>query len=81
MLSTPVCGVESKNDVVAPLVAPCLRRDAATGITPQEQRGRGMPKTVALITGQIPRPPRCRSTVSAEINTESSPATKNPNNR
>ena len=37
MLSTPVCGVERRNAVVAPLLAPWRRSDAATGITPHEQ--------------------------------------------
>jgi hypothetical protein len=36
-----------KNDTVAPFDAPSLRSDIAVGITPQEQRGRGIPNSVA----------------------------------
>ena len=50
MLSTPVCGVESRKAVVAPLLAPWRRRDAATGITPHEHSGKGTPKRLALTT-------------------------------
>jgi len=48
MLSTPVCGVETKKETVEPLDAPLDLRVAATGITPHEHRGRGIPKRVAL---------------------------------
>jgi hypothetical protein len=50
MLSTPVCGVLSRNPVVAALLAPCRRSEAETGITPHEHSGNGMPKIVALST-------------------------------
>ena len=50
MESTPVCGVAIRNDATAPLDAPSLRNDIAVGMTPQEQRGRGMPKRAALTT-------------------------------
>ena len=46
MLSTPVCGVDTKNDTVEPFDAPDSLKVAATGITPQEQRGRGIPNSV-----------------------------------
>ena len=46
MLSTPVCGVETKNDTVEPFDAPDSLRVAATGMTPHEQRGRGIPNNV-----------------------------------
>ena len=81
MLSTPVCGVDSRNETVDPLLAPCWCRDMATGITPQEHSGSGMPNSVAFSTGRKPRPPRCRSTSFCETKTDNSPATKNPNNR
>jgi len=81
MLSTPVCGVESRNAVVAPRLAPWRRRDAETGITPQEHSGNGTPKAAALTIDQMPRPPRWRSTVSGRTTTESTPATKNPKSR
>jgi len=48
--STPDSGVEIRNAVVAPLLAPCLLSEAAAGSTPQEQRGMGMPRRAALNT-------------------------------
>ena len=50
MLSTPVCGVEIKNDVEDALLAPCLRKNAVTGITPHEHNGRGTPSIDAIKT-------------------------------
>ncbi|MEZ4483498.1 MAG: hypothetical protein R2864_02525 [Syntrophotaleaceae bacterium] len=41
MESTPVSGVETGSAAEAPLLAPCLRRPMAAGITPQEHRGKG----------------------------------------
>ncbi len=81
MLSTPVCGVDSMNAVVAPRLAPCRLSEAATGNTPQEHRGSGTPKRLALKTWPRPRPPRWCSTHSGEMKTESTPATKKPNSR
>ena len=81
MLSTPVCGVDSKNDVVAARLAPWRRNEAETGITPHEHNGRGTPQSAAFSTGTNPRPPKCRSTNSGEMQTESTPATKKPNSR
>jgi hypothetical protein len=49
-LSAPTCGVAIKNDMVAPFDAPLLLREAATGTTPQEQSGIGMPNKVDFIT-------------------------------
>ena len=46
MLSTPVCGVDTKNDTVEPFDAPDSLKVAATGITPQEHRGKGIPNNV-----------------------------------
>ena len=43
--------------------------------------GSGTPNSDALTTGPSPRRPRCRSTVSAEMNTDSTPAHRNPNSR
>ena len=81
MLSMPVCGVDSKNDVAAARLAPWRRTEAVTGITPHEHNTSGTPKRVAFSTGRNPRPPRCRSTNSGEMHTESRPAAKKPNNR
>lgn len=50
MESTPVCGVDIKKETVAPLLAPFLLNEIPVGITPQEHKGSGMPKTAALIT-------------------------------
>ena len=47
MLSTPVWGVDIKNEAADPLLAPWLRRYAVTGITPQEQSGKGTPNNDA----------------------------------
>ncbi len=49
MESTPVSGVEIKNAAVAPLLAPCCRKPAAAGTTPQLHKGRGIPSSEALI--------------------------------
>ena len=53
-LSIPVCGVENKKDVTAPFEAPFFSKDAATGITEQEQSGKGTPKIEALTIDRIP---------------------------
>ena len=50
MLSTPVCGVATRNDATAPFDAPSLRSDMAVGITPHEHNGSGMPNRAALTT-------------------------------
>ena len=47
--STPVSGVETKNAVVAPFPAPCCRKPAAAGMTPQLHKGKGIPRRDALI--------------------------------
>src|SRR5208337_1275488 len=81
MLSTPVCGVESRNEVAAARLAPCRRMEATTGITLQEQSGSGIPSKVAFRTGPIPFPPRCRSVHPGEIQIDSKPARANPNSK
>ena len=60
MLSTPVWGVAMRKAVVAPFEAPSLRSDMAVGITPQEQRGRGIPNNVAFTTLRNDFPDRYR---------------------
>lgn len=59
MESTPVMGVEIKKDSVAPLLAPLFLMLVASGITPHEQTGRGMPKRVDFITEKIFSFPKC----------------------
>ena len=48
MLSMPVCGVDSRNEVAAARLAPWRRTDAVTGITPHEHNTSGTPNRVAL---------------------------------
>ena len=57
--STPVCGVEMRNAIVALFDAPSLRSDIAVGITPHEHRGSGMPRSVAFMTLRKECPPKC----------------------
>ena len=58
ILSTPVCGVEIKNDKEEPLDAPLLYIDDDTGITPQEHKGIGTPKIDAFNIEINPGRPR-----------------------
>ena len=81
MLSTPVCGVESRKDIAAARLAPCRRMEATTGITLHEQSGSGTPSSVAFKTGPNPRPPRCRSVHSGDIRIDISPASPKPTSR
>jgi hypothetical protein len=81
MESTPVCGVESRNDSVAARLPPCRLRDAPTGITPQEHSGNGTPNSAALNTGLKPRLPRWASSQRGETQTDSTPATRKPSSR
>jgi hypothetical protein len=79
MESTPDSGVEIKNAVVAPLLAPCLRSDTAAGSTPHDHNGIGMPKKADFNT-DLKRPcPRCRVIELGFKNTRNSPATRSPN--
>ncbi len=78
MLSTPVCGVLIRNAAVGPLPAPWLRSDAPSGITPQEQTGRGIPNPTAFSTAPSRFPPKCRRTTPALSHSDSTPATANP---
>ena len=56
--STPVIGVEIRNERVEPLLAPLFFILVARGITPQEQTGRGIPNIVAFITDHTESFPR-----------------------
>ena len=57
MESTPDSGVEIRNAVVAPLLAPCFRSDTAADKTPQDHNGIGIPMRAALNTDiNRPRP-------------------------
>ena len=78
MESTPDSGVDMRNAVVAPLLAPCFRSDTAAGNTPQDHKGMGIPKIAALIT-ETNRPcPKCLATEPGLRNTRNNPATIKP---
>ena len=78
MESTPVSGVEIKNDVVAALEAPLRRRPSAAGITPQEHRGSGAPNRAALTVDMGPGLPRCLAISWLGTSTFIMPATVRP---
>lgn len=48
MESTPVWGVDIKNELVAPLEAPFLKNEMPVGITPHEHKGMGIPNNEAF---------------------------------
>ena len=47
----------------------------------QEHEGSGTPNKDALRTGRAPRPPKCFSITSGEMNTDRIPAKRNPKSR
>jgi hypothetical protein len=78
MESTPDSGVDIRNAVVAPLLAPCFRSDTAAGKTPQDHNGMGIPRMEALST-ETNRPcPRCLATELGLRNMRNNPATIRP---
>lgn len=78
MESTPDSGVDMRNAVVAPLLAPCFRSDTAAGNTPQDHKGMGIPRMAALNT-ETNRPcPRCLATDPGLRNTRNNPETIKP---
>ena len=79
MESTPDSGVDIRNAIVAPLLAPCFLSDAAAGSTPQDQRGMGIPNKAALTTERNRPLPRCLATYSVDRNIFNNPPTKIPN--
>ena len=81
MESTPVSGVEIRNETVAPLVAPWRRKPRAVGSTPQEQSGSGAPIADAQSTDLTLPVPKKRSRVRAGTMTASTPASAKPNSR
>ena len=78
ILSTPVCGVEIKKEVVAPFVAPCFLRYAETGITPHEQSGSGTPNIDAKKIELADFFPKYFLIVSTVRITDKNPQIKNP---
>lgn len=81
MESTPVSGVDIRNDKVAPSEAPCFFNDKAVGTTPHEQRGKGTPRREAFNTEEYLLPPRWRKILSSGKKTCRRPATRKPNRR
>lgn len=53
----------------------------ATGITPHEQSGNGIPNNEAFTMGNNPLPPKFFSTAAGDMTTDKTPAIKNPNKR
>jgi hypothetical protein len=78
MLSMPVWGVEIRKDIVAPFDAFPLRNDIATGSTPQEHNGSGIPKIAAFTTDMTECPPRCLRIKFLSMKTWRMPAKKSP---
>jgi hypothetical protein len=76
--STPVSGVDIRKAAVAPLLAPCRRKLAAAGTTPQLHKGMGTPRAEALMMLENFPLPRCLATKSSERKAFNSPATKKP---
>ncbi len=66
---------------MAALLAPCFLREAATGITPQEHRGSGIPNSEAFSSEEKRFFPRCFSTNCGESQTERIPAMRKPKSR
>ena len=76
--STPVSGVETKNEIVAGFEAPALLSAIAAGITPQEQRGSGAPITADLAIADNFELPMCLCNKEIGTRTCITPATSNP---
>ena len=78
MESTPVIGVDMRNESVAPLLAPDFLIEVAKGMTPQEQTGRGMPKIVDLSTEVMLFFPKCLVTILSGTSSCKIPAKRSP---
>jgi hypothetical protein len=78
MESTPVMGVDIRNESVAPLLAPDFLMEVANGITPQEHTGRGIPKIVDFTTEEILSFPKCLVTMLSGTNSCKIPAKARP---
>ena len=63
---------------MAPLDAPLLYKDAATGMTPHEHKGMGTPKIDALIMENGPGFPKLFEIPSFDIKTYNMPDIKKP---
>jgi hypothetical protein len=78
MESTPDSGVDMRNAVVAPLLAPCFLSDTAAGNTPQDHNGIGIPRMEALSTETNLPCPKCLATELGLRNILNNPATIRP---
>jgi hypothetical protein len=78
MESTPDSGVDMRNAVIAPLLAPCFRNDTAAGKTPQDHNGIGTPRMEALSTETNRPRPRCLATDPGFKKMRNNPATIRP---
>jgi len=79
--SSPVCGVDVRKDVTALFRAPRERKEREVGTTEQEHKGKGMPSSDALTSGNRVPSPRCRMTTARGRNSFRMPATKKPSIR
>lgn len=73
--------MEARKEAVAEELAPCRRREAARGSTPQEQMGIGTPKRAALMASYFVCCPRCCFTKVREKIWEREPAAIKPKRR
>ena len=78
--SSPEVGVDTKNDMVAPLDAPSLLNQLEIGITPQEQKGSGIPARAALNTLPAPSCAKCLRIQLVGKKACKSPDNAKPNN-
>jgi len=78
MESTPVMGVEMRKESVAPFDVPDFLMAVASGITPQEHTGSGMPKIVDLNTDFTSEEPRCLVTILSGTSSCKIPANTSP---
>ncbi|GHE81683.1 hypothetical protein GCM10011501_07470 [Thalassotalea profundi] len=77
--STPVSGVATKNEEVAGAEAPLLLNSVATGITPQEHKGKGAPISAAFTIAIFPEP-KCLLNIALGTHDFINPAITNPSN-
>jgi len=78
ILSTPVCGVATRNEVEAARDAPLRRMATAVGSTPHEHSGRGMPISADFTTAFQPVPERWRANTRLGMKACITPANRKP---
>ena len=76
--STPVWGVDIRNDTDDPFEAPFLYKDIPVGRTPQEHNGNGIPNKLAFTTEEVLLLPRYFVIILGGTTTFNIPAIKNP---